>query len=86
MLLQSAVCEAGAKTRLPLRSVNAAAVLAYAVAVPALQFAEDDRGQDGQRAQDKERLVNAVKEIISMALCASGIRDPRARVGVSTIV
>ena len=35
-------------------------LLAHVVAVPAFQSAEDDRGQDGESAQDEERLVDAV--------------------------
>ena len=54
-------------------------VLADGVAVIIFQFAEDNGGEDGQSAQDEERLVDAVNHFWRAAVKAVGNEERRGQ-------
>ena len=47
----------------PSRVLREHLVLAYIIAIAALQFAENDRRKDGQRTQQEKRLMNSVDHL-----------------------
>ena len=59
-------------------------VLAYVIAIAALQFAENDSRKDGQRAQNEERLMNSVDHLRRIRMEPVGMKKAVASDAVAT--